>query len=106
MGRFVIAAFRPKPGMEQQLRSVVERHWRILDEQGLVTQRPRHVMQAADGTVIEVFEWRSAQAVDDAHRNVAVRALWADFDAVCEYVPIATLPESQHPFSEFAALDL
>lgn len=106
MGRMVVAAFRPKPGMDQQLRKVVERHWRVLDEQGLVTQRPRQVMLATDGTVVEVFEWRSAQAVDEAHRNPAVQALWADFEAVCEYVPLSALPEAQHPFSEFVALDM
>lgn len=35
MGRFVIAAFKPKPAMQQQLLAVVEKHWRVLQEQGL-----------------------------------------------------------------------
>jgi hypothetical protein len=104
MGRFVIAAFKPKPGMESQLLAVVDRHWRVLAAEGLVTERPRYAMQAADGTVLEVFEWRSPEAIDAAHRNPAVLALWAEFEAACEYVPLAALPESQHPFSEFHPL--
>ncbi len=104
MGRFVIAAFRPKPGMQDQLKAVVEKHWRVLRAEGLVTDRPRFAMQAADGTIIEVFEWCSPQAIEQAHGNAAVHALWAEFGAACDYVPLSELPESQHPFSEFNAL--
>ena len=106
MGRIVIAAFKPKPGQQALLRTVVAKHWRILLEQGLVTERPRVVMQAADGTVLEVFEWRSPEAIEQAHQNPAVLALWVEFEAACEYVPLASLAESAHPFSEFDALVL
>ncbi|MBK7471173.1 MAG: hypothetical protein IPI73_11605 [Betaproteobacteria bacterium] len=104
MSRFVIAAFKPKPGMQRPLLAVVEKHWRVLQAQGLVTDRPRYAMQAGDGTIVEVFEWRSAEAVEQAHRNPAVLALWAEFEAACEYVPVSALAEAQHPFSEFQAL--
>lgn len=90
--------------MQQQLRAIVEKHWHVLRAEQLVTERPRYAMQAADGTVVEVFEWRSLEAIDEAHRNPAVRALWAEFDVACEYVPIAALAESQRPFSEFEPL--
>ena len=30
MGRFVIAAFKPKPEMQKQLAAVVEKHWQVL----------------------------------------------------------------------------
>ena len=105
MGRFVIAAFKPKPGMAQALKQVVEKHWRVLDAEGLVSEGPRQVMQAADGTIVEVFEWRSTEAINAAHDNPAVRALWVEFDAACEYVPLASLAEAQHPFSEFEPLN-
>jgi len=104
MGRIVIAAFKPKPGQQVPLLAVVAKHWRTLQEQGLVTERPRMVLQAADGTVLEVFEWRSPEAVEQAHRNPAVAALWVEFEAACEYVPLASLAESLHPFSEFESL--
>lgn len=106
MGRIVIAAFQPKPGKQTQLLEVVAKHWRVLQAEGLVTDRPRIVMQAADGTLVEVFEWRSAQAIEQAHQNPAVLALWTEFEAACEYVPLASLAEAQHPFSEFDALAL
>ena len=105
MPRFVIAAFKPKSGREQQLLAVVEKHWRILQEQNLVTSRPRYAMQATDGTILEVFEWRSPEAIEQAHHNPAVLALWSEFEASCEYVPLASLSESTHPFSEFKPLN-
>ncbi len=101
MSRMVIAAFRPKPGKHQDLLGVVQRHWRILDEQGLVTERAPFIMQAEDGTVVEVFEWRSSEAIEQAHGNPAVLALWSEFEACCDYVPICRVPEASHLFSEF-----
>ena len=106
MGRFVIAAFRPKVGQEAQLASVVEKHWGILRAENLVSDRPRYAMQAKDGTIIEVFEWRSPEAIDAAHHNHTVAALWEEFEAVCEYLPLSELPESQHPFSGFEPLSM
>lgn len=106
MSRFVIAAFRPRAGMQQALEIVVAKHWSVLRAENLVTDKPRHVMRSTDGTIIEVFEWRSPQAIEAAHRNPVVQALWAEFDTACEYVPLAALPESQRLFSEFEALTL
>lgn len=104
MGRIVIVAFRPKPGQQQALLALVAAHWRTLHEQELVTDRPRYAMQASDGTVVEVFEWRSAEAIERAHANPAVLALWSEFEATCDYVPVGTLAEAGRLFSEFDAL--
>lgn len=106
MGRFVIAAFKPRPGKDAELLAAVEKHWRVLDRCGLVTARPRYAMRAADGTVLEVFEWRSPEAIERAHADPAVHALWAEFEAACEYVALDGLAEAKHPFSEFDALEL
>jgi hypothetical protein len=106
MGQFVIAAFKPKPGMHPQLAAAVEKHWRVLRAENLVTDRPRYAMQAEDGTMIEVFEWQSVQAIEQAHRTLAVTALWAEFESACESIPLAALPEAQHPFSEFTPVAL
>lgn len=106
MGRFVIAAFRPRDGQQDALRTLVSRHRQVLREEQLVTDRPPYAMQAADGTIIEIFEWRSADAIAEAHRNAAVQALWAEFDTHCDYLPLVDLAESRRPFAEFESLDL
>jgi len=40
MGRFVIVAYRPRPGEEQRLVELTREHLPILRSQGLATDRP------------------------------------------------------------------
>ena len=103
MGRFVIVAYKPKPGCERSLDAAVEKHLRVLAAEGLITEREGYVMRGQDGTVVEVFEWRSADAIAQAHGNAAVGVLWGEFAAVCDYVPLSKLPEAQNLFAEFDA---
>lgn len=106
MGRFVIVAYKPKAHKEAQLLAAVRKHLQVLQAEGLITDRPGYVMAAADGSIVEVFEWRSAEAIRQAHNNPAVQALWAEFGAACDYVPLATLTEAQQMFAEFDSVDL
>lgn len=106
MGRFVIVAYKPKANKEEQLMAAVKKHLRVLKEENLITDRPGYVMRATDGTLVEVFEWRSADAIRQAHVNPAVQALWAEFGAACDYTPLAQLKESQQMFAEFDAVSV
>jgi hypothetical protein len=101
MGRCVIVAYRPRPGQEEALLTAVKKHLGVLREEGLVTDRLGWVMRAADGTIVEVFEWRSAESIERAHANPVVQALWEDFGSVCDYVPLAELAETRQLFAEF-----
>jgi quinol monooxygenase YgiN len=104
MGRFVIVAYLPKPGKADHLLAAVRKHLQVLRAEDLVTDRPASVMRAADGTVVEVFEWRSAEAIATAHTTPAVQALWAEFGAACDYRPLNGLAECQQLFAEFEPL--
>lgn len=104
MARTVIAVYRPRPGRQADLEAVVARHWHTLSAQGLVTAREPFVMRAVDGTLVEVFEWLSTEAIEQAHQNAEVQKLWEAFNAVAEYVPIAEVPEAKQVFSEFKAV--
>jgi hypothetical protein len=106
MGRFVIVAYTPKPGKDLELLAAVRKHLKVLRDEQLATDRPAYVMRAADGTIIEVFEWRSAEAIAQAHSNPAVGALWAEFGAACEYTPLCKLAEAHQMFAEFDAVTL
>jgi hypothetical protein len=104
MGRFVIAAYRPRPGKEAQLLEAVRDHHPILHGLGLVTERPPYVLRAQNGTLLEVFEWKSAEAIEQAHANPAVHALWARFAEVCDYQPLSGLEECNQLFAMFDAV--
>ena len=101
MGRTVIVAYTPKPGYEAALLAVVRRHQTVLRAEGLVSDASARVMRAANGSVIEVFEWASAEAIVQAHSNAAVIALWEEFATACTIAPLADLAECRNMFAEF-----
>ena len=101
MGSIAVACYRPKPGCEEALLELVRNHLPPLRAQGLVTDRQSIAMRTADGTIVEVFEWVSQEAIAGAHNNPAVLELWQRFEAVCTYETPANLPEFQQMFSHF-----
>lgn len=106
MGRIAIVGYRPRPGRERELHALMKTHVPTLRHEGLATKRESIVMLAADGTIVEVFEWKSREAIEAAHSNQAVLQMWKRYEADCEYVPIGTLAECANLFSEFEALDI
>jgi hypothetical protein len=56
-------------------------------------------MCARDGTIIEVSEWRSKDAIDAAHKNPNVLAMWNQFFEVCDCIPLNTLAEAEEMFA-------
>ncbi|OOQ60256.1 hypothetical protein [Mucilaginibacter pedocola] len=104
MGRIVIVAYKPKEGQADALHLLVQTHVPRLKAENLVTDRQPIIMEAADGTIIEVFEWLSAEAIQQAHSNPVVHQMWGEFAEVCEYVPLNTLPEAANMFAEFFGL--
>jgi quinol monooxygenase YgiN len=104
MGRIVIACYRPKPGKQEDLRRLTADHVPTLRSLGLVTDRAAVAMEAEDGTIVEVFEWASRDAIEAAHGNPTVQAMWQAYDAVCDYVPIGAVPEAARLFSEFTPI--
>jgi hypothetical protein len=104
MGRIVIVGYRPKPGKARQLRDLMKDHLKILRSQKLVTDRDSILMEAKDGTVIEVFEWNSREAIESAHSNPMVLKMWEQYSKVCDYVPAGSVKEMSQLFSEFTPL--
>src|SRR5262245_60336583 len=101
MGEYVIATYRPKPGQEAELLACVRDHLPILRAEGLVTELEALVLRAPDGAILEIFEWKSKAAIDSAHHNEAVRALWGRFDACCTFGTLHSLPGADGPFPSF-----
>jgi quinol monooxygenase YgiN len=100
-GVIVIVAYRPKPGKENELLELVRSRVPTLRQEGLVTDRQPVIMRARDGTIIEVSEWKSQDAIDAAHQNPNVLAMWNKFFAICDCVPLNTLAEAKEMFAGF-----
>jgi len=101
MGQLVIACYKPKPGKEDGLKQLMKTHVPRLKAEGLVTDRESIIMEAKDGTIIEVFEWLSAEAIASAHTNPNVLKMWGEYGEVCDYVPLNTVAETGDMFAGF-----
>lgn len=105
MGDMVIVAYRPKPGCDDALLNLTRDHVPRLRELGLATDRPALGMRSKEGVIVEVFEWRDG-AIARAHEHPAVQQMWAEYAAVCDYVPLKDLAEATDMFAQFQPLDL
>lgn len=103
MPDIVIVAYKPKPGQAEALARLAASHHPRLAALGLVTDRAPVLGRAGDGTIVEVFEWRDG-ATERAHEMAAVQEIWAEYSALCEYVPLASLSEAGDLFATFAPL--
>jgi quinol monooxygenase YgiN len=106
MGRITIAAFKPHAGKETQLLAVIADRLPLLRRLGLATERAHIVARARDGTILEVSEWVSDEAIERAHSTPEVLALWARFDECCEHVRLAVLEEASELFATFEAVEV
>jgi quinol monooxygenase YgiN len=100
-GVIAVVAYRPKPGKEQELLELVRARVPTLRKEDLATDRVPTIMRSRDGTIVEVSEWKSRAAIDAAHRNPNVLALWDKFFALCDCVPLKTLAEAEQMFAGF-----
>ena len=103
--RLVILAYRPKPGKSDVLLAEVRDHHPLLRSEGLATDRKPIVMRGADGVIVEVFEWASRAAIEEAHANLRVQAMWGRFFACCDAVPLRQLAEAGQLFAEFTPIE-
>ena len=104
MGSMVVACYTPKPGCADKLLELVRDHLPPLRTRGLATPREAVVMRAADGSIVEIFEWVSQEAIAAAHGNPVVLDLWERFEAVCTYRAPAAIAEFQQFFAHFEPL--
>ena len=106
MSVMVIACYKPKPGKDDALLGVLKTHLPILRKEGLVGDGPSLCGRAKDGVVVEVFCWKSQGAIDAAHKNAAVGAMWEKFAEVCDFTVIADVEGAKDLFTALAPIDL
>lgn len=105
MGRVVIVAYKVKEGKQADLEALMKTHASTLKQEDLVTDREPIIMRAEEGTVVEVFEWLSKEAIESAHSNPTVLAMWQKYSEVCDFIPVSQVNESTQMFSEFEPLN-
>lgn len=102
----VIPVYKPKPGKEAELDALTREHVPILRRLGFATDRPALAMRARDGSIVEVFEWVSQEAIQKAHSHPEVLAMWAKYEECCTYGKLDDLAEVGEMFAGFVPIDL
>jgi hypothetical protein len=84
----MLVIYKAKPGAEDALYSLVEKHWPTLNSLGLVTEVPPKIWRATgkDGSVswVEIFQWKDGSSSDVAHQSPEVMSIWEPMGAVLE----------------------
>jgi CDGSH-type Zn-finger protein len=106
MGVMTIATYRPKPGKAGEVLALTRAHLPLLVAEGLAEPGRRLCGRAKDGAIVEIFVWKSPDAVAAAHQNPAVGALWEKFGEVAEFVMAKDLAETAAMFAEFEWIDI
>lgn len=99
-----LAAYKAKPGQKEALMKLVERHLPQLRDLGFATGRENYVAESQDGTILEVFEWASMDAVNAAHQHPAISDIWEKMTLIADFFPIKELKECNGPFADFKIL--
>lgn len=105
MGSYVMAIYRPKEDKDVELLGCVRSHMDVLRQEDLVSDVEPIMLRSKDGTILEIFEWKSEEAFDAAHRNPHVRALWERFSQCCTHATLGSLPEAEKAFPHFETLE-
>lgn len=98
----VIAMYKAKPGKEKELEPLVRKHFPILKEYGLTTDKDPFIGCSSNGTILEIFEWANAESAKKAHDHPAVAKIWEAMAVVCEFGKLEQLPEAKNMFPHFA----
>lgn len=101
--RLVLAAYRLRVQEDEFLR-LVGREVETLRRRGHITDRPVPVVRAGGGELLVVLEWSTDHAVDDAHADPEVTAVWDLKQELAEYVAPRELAGGDVPFASFAVV--
>jgi hypothetical protein len=98
-----LAAYRPKGSADELLRLLGE-DVATLRRRGHVTDRPAPVVRTENGELLVALEWSSEHAVDDAHSDPEVLALWRRKTLLAAYVAPDAVAGADVPFARWPVL--
>lgn len=104
--QIVIAMYRPHEDKRAELLEIVATHLPALREYELVTERPTVLMEAEDGTLLEIFEWVSAEAASQAHEHPVIAKIWEGMGEVGSFCTLSELAEAGRMFPHFQPVEL
>jgi hypothetical protein len=103
MGLMGIVAYRAKAGKENKLLSIIRKHAPLLRSLGGISDAS-FLMKSIDGSIIEVFEWKSMAAKKKAMKSELLWKLWGEIEEVSTKVKLSSVPETKEVISNFKSI--
>jgi len=97
----VFAIYKPHDNKENELKELISKHIPILKTNNLITDRNPVLVQSKNGIYFEIFEWKSNDAVEEAHENPEVQKLWDEMEKVCDFTNLESIEEVREYFPQF-----
>jgi hypothetical protein len=95
-GGIVISTYKPKGGKAEAFPQLMREHFIILKQQGLVTDRNSIMMESKDRTIIEVFKWKSKNAIEtNSQQSRSIKNVEQN---ACDYILIAKVEDASNVF--------
>ena len=101
----VFAIYKPHENKEHELKELISKHVPILKTHNLITDRESILVQSNNGNYIEIFEWKSNDAIEEAHKNPEIQKLWDEMEKVCDFTNLKSLEEVNDFFSQFKPIN-
>ena len=101
----VFAIYKPHKNKENELKKLIAKHVPILKSNNLITDRKPIVVQSKNGIYIEIFEWKSNHAVEEAHENPEVQKLWDEMGKISDFTNLESLEEVKDFFPQFKPIN-
>lgn len=86
--KVVMAAYRARHGRFEELCSIVKEKRDFMVGAGYYTERAPYLLVSEEDPdlLIEIFEWKSLEAIDNAHKDPSVHEIWGRMDGICSEV--------------------
>ncbi|MCI0596362.1 MAG: hypothetical protein L0Z48_07440 [candidate division Zixibacteria bacterium] len=106
----VLALYQVASENEQALLKLIPKKRRYFLKAGYATRRAPILLRSRQNPeiLIEIFEWKSQDAVAKAHQDPKVRAIWDEMDKLCKRIGqgLSEVPEFATPFPHFEPVDV
>ena len=103
--KIVIAIYKPHENKEHELKELISKHVPILKKHDLITHRESILVKSNNGNYIEIFEWKSNDDIEEAHKNPEVQKLWDEMETVCDFTNLESLEEIKDYFPQFKPIN-
>jgi hypothetical protein len=104
MHHIALILYSPRKGREQELIEMLQHNIPVMRKLGLVTDREQILAGTKDGSIIQIFEWKSQDSQEQAMAHPVVQEMWLKAGNISEFQKPAAVAEFNEVFSMFKTI--